>query len=180
MPRQRQCFARVGGLINGGRQFDRRVAALVMPPGQQSEHEEHDCRGRHKAGDAHPPIQFGEQIHQVIEDGFGLLHQGRRFAEFLRAAQLGIERGHDLRHVELELGRVIPDKAADIHRRGENVVVSLFERADMVGADFGGVRDLLDRQIFGFAPGAELFGDRWHSPYLAPLTRHWQSCTATA
>jgi hypothetical protein len=24
--------------------------------------------------------------------------------------------------------------------------------------------------------GSELFGNRWHSPYLAQLTRHWQSC----
>ena len=71
---------------------------------------------------------------------------------------------------------VIAHRAADVNRRGEHVEISLFERADVVGADFGGVGDLGDREFSGFARGAELFGDRWHSPYLAGLTRDWQSC----
>jgi len=151
---------------------------MVMPPRQAGEREDQDADNDREAGDSHPPIQFGERIHEVIEHGFGLTDQRRRFAEFFRATQLGVQRGHDLRHIELELRGVIADKAADIHRRGEHVKISLLQRADVVGADFGGVRDLLDREFFGFARRAQLFGDRWHSPYLAPLTRQWQPCKA--
>ena len=70
---------------------------------------------------------------------------------------------------------VIADKSTDINRRGEHAEVSLFECADVVGADFGGLGNLGDRELFGLARDAELFGNRWHSPYLAGLTRNWQS-----
>jgi hypothetical protein len=49
----------------------------------------------------------------------------------------------------------------------------------MVGADFRRVGDLLHRELFGLARGAELFGDRWHLLHLARLTRDWQSCKTT-
>ena len=83
----------------------------------------------------------------MVERAFGFLDQRRRLLEFYRAAQFGIERGHDLRHVEFKMRGVIADKSADINRRGEHIEVSLFECADMVGADFGGLGDLGDREV---------------------------------
>ena len=93
---------------------------------------------------------------------------------FSVALQFGVERGQELRHVQLEQRRVIFHRAADIDRRGKRAEVSLFERADVVGADFRRVGDLLHREFFGFARRAELFGNRWHSAYLAQLARTWQ------
>ena len=95
----------------------------------------------------------------------GLLGKRRRLAEFFRALQFHIKRGHDLRQVEFEQRRVILHRAADIDRRGKRPEISLFERADVVGADFRRVRDLLHREFFRFARRAELFGDHWHSAY---------------
>ncbi len=59
----------------------------------------------------------------------------------------------------LSIARVILHRAADVNRRGEHAEISVFERADVVGADFGRVGDLLHRELFRLARGAELFGD---------------------
>jgi hypothetical protein len=37
----------------------------------------------------------------------------------------------------------------------------------VVGADFGGLRDLINRQVLNLASGAELFGDRGHFPLFS-------------
>jgi hypothetical protein len=44
----------------------------------------------------------------------------------------------------------------------------------VVGADFRRVGNLLHREVFRFARRAQLFGDRWHSFYLACLKANWQ------
>ena len=123
------------------------IAARVMPPGGTRQQEDQQQNHRGAANHAHAPAEFGKPKHQVVDQGVGLFHQRRRFLEFFRLLQFGIEHGHDLRRVEFKLGGIDADEAADIDRRGKHLVMSLFQGADMVGADFGGIRDLLDREF---------------------------------
>ncbi len=61
--------------------------------------------------------------------------------------------------IQLEGGGVIFHRAADIDLRGKHVEIALFERADVVGADFCHLGDLLNREFFCLARSAELFGN---------------------
>lgn len=158
--RQRQRIAGVRGLITGGREILEWIAGLVMPPspdGQtQDDHEADDGQ----TGNTHLPIHLRQNQRQVIQKSFLRVAQRRRFAVFFRLAEFRVQRSEHGGGIQFERVGVILDRAADIDGRGEDVEVSLFERADVVGADLGHVCDLFHREFFGLATGAELFGNR--------------------
>ena len=68
----------------------------------------------------------------------------------------GVQRRQQGGRVQLEHGTVIFDGTANVNLRGKDVEVSLFERADVIGANFGHFGDLFDRKALRLARGAEL------------------------
>jgi len=109
-----------------------------------------------------PNFQFSFESRNIspVERRVGHVSQRRWLAEFFRPTQLVGEHGHDLRHVELEQRGVIFHRAANVNRRGKHIEIPLFQRADVVGADFRDFRNLRDGEFPGFACNTELFSDR--------------------
>src|SRR6185369_16687992 len=166
-------------MIKGGLQAARRITLLATLQNGVDHDDEPDDHQNGDGGGDHLEIQFREQEHHMVERRLGHVAQRRGFAEFFRGLQFIVERGEDLRHVELEAPGVILHRAADVNGRGEAAEVAAFERGDMVRADLGHVGDLLQSKFLRLARGAELFGYRWHSLHLARLTRTWQSWKIT-
>jgi len=157
---QRQRVAGIGRLIDGGRKIFERVAVLMMPPRPERQRDDYNEPKNRNAGETQLPIHLGHHQCEMIHKSFFRLAERRGLAEIFRAAQFRVQHGDQRGGIQLERTGVIPHRAADVNRRGKHVEISLFERADVVGADFGHVRDLFDREFFGLARGAELFGDR--------------------
>ena len=100
----------------------------------------------------------------------------RLFTELFILAQLLSQSRHDFRHVQLENRCIRAHKSADVNRRGETVVVALFQCAQMVGPDFGDLGDLINGEASGLARGAELFGHCGHDRRFITIAReYWQS-----
>jgi hypothetical protein len=72
-------------------------------------------------------------------------------------AQFGVELREDLRLVEFQQAGVAAHETPDVNLRGEDVVVALVERLDVVGTDLREVGDLMDRQPLGEARLTKLF-----------------------
>lgn len=159
-------FAGGRGLIGGGRDVAERVGgAGAMVPGEgeteiddADDEEERD----HDGGDL--PVEFRKLEGDEIDDAFFLIGERGRFAEFFGLAEFLVEFGHDVGDVELEHHGVGAHETADVHWRGEDVEVAFLEGADVVGADFGDVRDLMDGEALGLARALKLFGNRRHNP----------------
>ena len=98
--------------------------------------------------------------HGVIQRAAGGLGQGG----FVLAGigQFTVELLKDLRGVEFQEGGISAHKTANVNRGGKDTVISLLEGANMVAADFGPIRHLVDFQILRLARRAQLFADCWH------------------
>ena len=106
------------------------------------------------------PVELGKLVHRHIQSaplGFG---QRRRFVMFCGFGKFQREFGLDGLGIQLDQRGVGADKSADINRSGKNIVVPLFEGANVVAADFCNLRNLVDREVSGLARLAQLLGNR--------------------
>jgi len=103
---------------------------------------QHHDHGEHLQ--AQLPIYFGKQQRERIHQRVPVLRKRRRFVEFFNLAQLGVQRGHHLRRIQLQQGGVSSDKTPDVNWCREGVEIAFLNSRNVIGADFGGFTDLLD------------------------------------
>ena len=156
------------GLIDAWTQVLERVRRFAGAAADHGCSQESDPRDRGH-GERRAPVEPGELEHEVVEGAARGIGQRWEFAELLALAQLGIEVGQHSRHVQLEHGRVRADEAPDIHRRGEQVEITRFQRADMVGLDLGNLGDLINVELLLLARAPELLRDGDHGVHLDGL-----------
>ncbi len=151
-----------GGLIEAGAEAGEGVAGGVPLPDPESPkadgQEQEDCRRPENRA----KVETGELEHEEIDPAMGRWAGGGGVLELGDLAELGFEIGDERGRLELENAGVGPDEAADIDGGRERPVISAFEGADVIGLDFGELRDFVDGPSTGLPRAAQLFGDRGH------------------
>ena len=161
---QGQGFAGWRGLIKTRAQALQRVLVLVTKPDEIRDDDHHRDDKQPDCGQGQPPDELREVEHGVIERATGGLGQNRLLLSGI--GQFPAELQKDLRGVEFQEGGISAHKTANVNRGGKDTVIALLEGANMVAADFGPIRHLVNFQILRLARGAQLFADCWHDQEL--------------
>ncbi len=145
----------------------------MMPPNGENTDDQRQRSHSPQEHDRHPPVDLGKLESDEVQRAALFIGERRRFTKFFGPAEFSVQRGHDFGDIQFEQRGVGPDEAANVNRGRKCVKVAFLEGANVVGANFGDLGDLVNGEAFGLSRQVKLFGNRCHpacfSGFLAGL-----------
>lgn len=148
--------------VKAGTQAGQRVLAQAKRPGFPAEVPRGDHGDQTSDHARDPPIDPGQLVSEPVERAASPAGQTGRRAELGGLGKFGVQGGEHRRDVHLQESRAGADRAADVDRCREGVVIGGFQGFDVIAADLGQFRQIVQGETLRLSSLAKLFGHRRH------------------